>query len=93
LDKATAVVDVPFFLDRKTVLKTKEELLAVHQKMVESKGKRPVPKYTIAPTEDAPKLDAKLFPKYEAYRINIGDEAVDIYVTTGENPKVIGFSD
>ncbi len=93
LEKVASLVEVPFSMDRRSVLKTKDELLAIHRQMVESNGKRPIPKYTIAPTQSAPKLDASLFPHYEAYRISIGGEGVDIYVSSGENPKVIGFSD
>jgi transcription antitermination factor NusG len=93
-EKANALIAVPFSLDRKSILKTKEEVDVVHKKIAESKGKRPVPKYTIANTDDAPKLDAALFPKYVAFRLIMEDkEGIDIYVSVGDSPKVLGFSD
>ena len=94
VEKANALIAVPFSLDRKSILKTKDEVDAVHKKIAESKGKRPVPKYTIAKTDEAPKLDAAVFPKYVAFRLVMEDkEGIDIYVSVGESPKVLGFSD
>lgn len=40
------VSEVPFALDRKRVLKSTEELKAIYNKIIESKGKRKVPNYT-----------------------------------------------
>jgi len=34
-----------------------------------------------------------VFPKYVVYRLMIDDEHVDICLSIGESPKVIGFSD
>jgi hypothetical protein len=93
LEKANSLAGIPFSLDRKRILKTADEVGALHKQIAESKGKRPVPKYKIATTDKAPKLDPALFPKYVAYRIVIGDESLDIYVSVGEAPKVLGFSD
>jgi hypothetical protein len=94
VEKANALIAVPFSLDRKSILKTKEEVDAVHKKIAESKGQRPVPKYTIAKTDEAPKLDAAVFPKYVAFRVVVDDkEHIDIYVSVGETSKVLGFSD
>lgn len=93
VEKANSLAGSPFSLDRKRILKTAEEVSALHKQIIESKGKRPVPKYKIAPTDKAPKLDPALFPKYVAYRIIIGDESLDIYVSAGDAPKVLGFSD
>ena len=93
VEKANSLAGIPFSLDRKKILKTAEEVGATHKKIAESKGKRPVPKYKIASTDKAPKLDPELFPKYVAFRLAIGDESIDIYVSVGEAPKVLGFSD
>lgn len=93
VEKANSLAGIPFSLDRKKILKTAEEVGAMHKKIAESKGKRPVPKYKIASTDKAPKLDAELFPKYVAFRLTIGDESIDIYVSAGEAPKILGFSD
>ena len=43
VEKANALITVPFSLDRKSILKTKDEVDAVHKKIAEQKGKRPVP--------------------------------------------------
>jgi hypothetical protein len=92
--KANELIAVPFSLDRKSILKTKEEVEAVHKQIAKEKGKRPVPKYTIAKTEKAPKLDAAIFPKYVAFRVLMeDDEWIDIYVSGGDAPKVLGSSD
>ena len=92
--KANDLIAVPFSLDRKSILTTKDQVDAVHKKIAENKGKRPVPKYTIAKTDDAPKLDPVVFPKYVAFRLVVEDkEGIDIYVSVGESPKVLGFSD
>lgn len=94
VEKANALIAVPFSLDRKSILKTKDEVDAIHKKIAESKGQRPVPKYTIAKTDDAPQLDAVVFPKYVAFRVVMEDkEGIDIYVSAGDSPKVLGFSD
>lgn len=66
----------------------------VHKKIVEDKGQRPVPQYTIAETDKAQKLDAAVFPRYAAYRITLEDaEFIDIYVSVGDSSQVMGFSD
>jgi hypothetical protein len=94
VEQANALVAVPFSLDRKKVLKTLDEVHAAHQRIAGQKGKRPVPEFTISRTEVAPALDAAVFPKYVAYRLIIaGKEHIDIYVSIGETPKVLGFSD
>ncbi|MFN0016740.1 MAG: hypothetical protein ACKVP0_00690 [Pirellulaceae bacterium] len=93
VEKANSLAGIPFSLDRKRILKTADEVNAIHKQIVESKGKRPVPKYKIAPTDKAPKLDPALFPKYVAFRVVIDDESLDIYVSVGEAPKILGFSD
>ena len=91
--KATELSAAPFSLDRVKVLQTIDEVAEIHDKIARDKGSRKLPPYTIAPTDKAPKLEAKVFPKYEAYRVSIGDEHIDIYVTKDDKPKVIGFSD
>jgi len=85
---------VRYPLDRKSILRTVDQVDAVHKQIAEKKGKRPVPKYKIARTDEAPKLDATVFPKYVAFRVVIDDkEYIDFYVSVGESPKVLGFSD
>jgi len=91
--KADQLSTVPFFFDRKQILKTKEEVHAIHQKIADDKGKRPVPPYTIAKTDPRPMLDAAVFPKYTAFLVVVGKEGIVIFVSEGESPKVIGFSD
>jgi hypothetical protein len=94
VEKANALIDVPYSLDRKSILRTVDEVDAVHKQIAEKKGKRPVPKYKIAKTDEAPTLDAAVFPKYVAFRVVIDDkEHIDFYVSVGESPKVLGFSD
>lgn len=94
VEKANTLIDVPYSLDRKSILKTVAEVDAIHKQIAEKKGKRPVPKYTIAKTDEAPKLDAAVFPKYVVFRVIIdGKDHIDIYVSVGESPKVLGFSD
>ena len=92
-ERANELSKAPFFFDRKRVLKEKTEVETAHLRIAEDKGKRDVPKYTIARTSRAPRLDRDVFPKYAAYRILIGDEHIDIYVSDDDSPKVIGFSD
>jgi hypothetical protein len=92
-EKASALCAVPFSMDRKKVLETKEEVDAMHKDVATKKGKRELPAYTIEKTDAAPKLDEKVFPKYVAYRVTVGGEHVDVYVTQGDDSKVIGFSD
>lgn len=94
VEKANALIDVPYSFDRKSILRTVDQVDAVHKQIAEKKGKRPVPKYKIAKTDEAPKLDAALFPKYVAFRVVVdGKEHVDFYVSVGESPKVVGVSD
>lgn len=91
---ANEMVTVPFSLDLKKVLKTKEEVIEFHKKMLESKGKRDIPEYTIAVTKEAIKLDDKIFPQYTPFRIKMKEHGhLDIYVTSTKNPLVIGFAD
>jgi hypothetical protein len=94
VEKTNALIEVPYSLDRKSILRTLDQVDAVHKQIAEKKGKRPVPKYKIAKTDEAPKLDAAVFPKYVAFRVVIDDkEYIDFYVSVGESPKVLGFSD
>ena len=93
--RANALVAVPFSYDRRGIFKSKEELEKKHQAIAASKGKRKVPEYTVSIPKSAPELDRAVFPEYEVFRITIAgdDEHIDIYVTKGAAPKVIGFSD
>lgn len=95
LDGIMAVVAAPFSFDRKEVLKSKDEVRQKHAQIVGKKGKRKVPEYTIALTDGAPALDRNVFPAYEVWRITIAGrkESIDIYVSKGETPRVIGLSD
>lgn len=99
VEKANALIDVPFSLDRTNVLNTREEVEAAHQQIAESKGKRAVPQYTIELTDKALILDEAVFGKHVAYRIAITlpgrqkPEILDIYVADTDTAKVIGFSD
>lgn len=97
-ERANTLIAVPFSLDRKSVLKTTDEVAEIHKKIALTKGIRVVPKYTVEKTDKAPELDATIFPKYTAYRFVFEDEkqrtqTIDIYVTAGEFSAVIGFSD
>jgi hypothetical protein len=92
--KLDALIDVPFSLDRKKTLTTKAEVDAVQKQIIQRKGKRAIPEYRIAKTDRAPKLDENVFSKYSTYRLTIeGKEVIDIYVSVGASPKVIGFTD
>lgn len=94
-EKADPLTAVPFSLDGEKILKTAEEVKAVHQTIATKKGKRPLPNYTIEKTDKAPALDATVFPKYVVYRVSIENSKkhVDVYLTSGAAPKVIGFAD
>ncbi|HUT14318.1 MAG TPA: hypothetical protein VMY42_27780 [Thermoguttaceae bacterium] len=94
IEGVNALVAAPFSFDRKQVLQTKEEVEKKHQEVVEMKGKRKVPEYTVSIPANAPELDRKVFPKYDVFRITIAgdDEHIDIYVRK-DSPKVIGVSD
>ena len=100
VEVADKLVAAPYSLDRKKVLKTLDEVKAVHKKILEDKGKRDVPKNKVTRPEKFKKLDKEEFKnKYEVIRFTIeeGDhegEKIDIYVIkAGESHKVIGFSD
>lgn len=91
---AASRAGVPFSVDRKQVLATYEDVKKMHEKIIGDKGKREVPKYEIAVAKDAPALDAS-FPEHDVFRISITGtkHRIDIYVSKGASPKVIGFSD
>jgi hypothetical protein len=107
--KANEMVDVPYSMDRKTVLTTREEVEDMHQQIADRKGKRDIPQYTIELTNHAPELDKARFPKYVVYRIAVTlvkpvttqstattrehKEHVDLYVVDSDTPKIVGFSD
>ena len=93
IKRANELIGIPYSLDRRKVLKTKEEVAAMHEKIIADKGKRKVPEFTIAKTDNAPALEFAVAVKYFAYRVMVGDEHIDIYVTQGKDPRVIGFSD
>ena len=94
---ANALSSVPFSLDRKQILRTKAEVQAAHKELIKNREKGKVPKYTVARTDKAAKLDAKVFPGYVVFRVTItvrdNKEHIDIYVSKGKSPMVIGFSD
>ena len=95
VERADALVAAPFSFDRKEILKSKEEVAKKHQAIAAKKGQRKVPNFTVSAPKDAPALDRSLFPEYEVFRITVAEakEHIDIYVTKGASPKVIGFSD
>lgn len=95
VEKADALATVPYSFDRKEVLTEMAQVKEKHRAIVGKKGKRKVPEYTVSVPTDAPELDRKVFPAYLVFRIAIvgDDEYVDIYVTKGDAPKVMGFSD
>lgn len=94
VEKANSLIDVPYSLDRKRILRTVDQVDAVHKLIAEKKGMRLVPEYKIAQTDEAPMLDAAVFRKYVAFRVVIADKGhIDIYISVGELPKVLGFSD
>jgi len=95
VDKANSLAAAPFSFDGKETLKSMEEVRERHQSILTKKGKRTVPEYTLTTVEKSSPLDAKLFPEHVTVRITLagGDEHVDVYVTRGDPPKVIGFRD
>lgn len=95
VERANALIAAPFSFDRKEILKSKEEVEKKHQAIAAKKGQRKVPEYTVSVPKDAPALDRSVFPEYEVFRITMVEakEHIDIYVTKGASPKVIGFSD
>lgn len=90
--KATSLAAPPFSLDRRKVLLQPDEVAATHARIIGDKGKRQIPEYTVGKTDKAPPLDGDVFPDHVVYRFMVGDEAVDIYVSTAA-AEVIGFSD
>ena len=94
IEAADELITIPYTLDLKKVLKTKEEVYGFHKKALESKGKRDIPEYTCELTKEAPKLDPNIFPPYTPFRVKIkGHGHLDIYVTNTKDPKVMGFTD
>ena len=94
IETANELVTTPYTLDLKKVLNTKEEVFEFHKKMLSKKGKRDIPKYTCKVTDDAIKLDPKVFPPYTPFRIEIkGNGKLYIYVSNKEVPKILGFAD
>ncbi|MFW6052688.1 MAG: hypothetical protein ACOC8I_02130 [Desulfosalsimonas sp.] len=95
IEKANEFSTVPYSLDCWETLTKKEQVEEEHKNIVDIKGKRAVPEYEVTVPQNPEKLDPTVFPEYAVYRINIEgmDEHVDIYVKSGENPKVIGFND
>lgn len=94
IEAANEMVTIPFTLDLKKVLKTMDEVIGFHKKMLSSKGKRDIPEYTADVTGEAPRLDPKIFPPYTPFRIKIkGHGHLDIYITNTKDPKVMGFTD
>lgn len=94
-DLANEHSDVPFFFDGKSVLRDKEQVEEKHNEIANDKGKRKIPKYKIVKAKKFEKLDESIFPEYLVFRITIikGKESINIYVTKGPGPKVIGFRD
>lgn len=93
--KANELSTTPYSFDGKETLTKKEQVEEKHRLIITDKGKRDVPKHTVTVPPNPDKLDLAVFPKYVVYRFTIAgrDEHVDIYVKTGEDPKVIGFRD
>jgi len=90
----------PFYIDG-FVLTTEDresldELLAV---MVEDTSELEPLEYTVKRTDDVASLDDKVFPEHVAFRLLVPEEwdfdefnmNILIYVSTGDEPKVIGF--
>lgn len=98
-ETADSLVTVPYSLDRKKILKTLEEVKAVHAGILEKKGKRAVPTFEISTPREIVPLDMDVFnDPYQVIRFTLPKEKssdyVDIYVRkTAEGVKVIGFSD
>jgi hypothetical protein len=98
VDVANSLTATPFSLDGKKTLMTADEVNTAHLGIVGGKGRRIVPAYTIEKIDPASKLDATVFPKYVAFRVTIDSgngraEPIHIYVSVGESPKILGFSD
>ena len=95
--RANTLASVPYSLRRKTILSTKAEVEATHKEFAESREKGKFPNFTVARTDKAAKLDANIFPAYVVFRVTItvrdNKEYIDIYVTKGKSPMVIGFND
>jgi hypothetical protein len=90
----------PFYIDG-FVLTTEDresldELLAA---MVEDTSELEPLEYTVKRTDDVASLDDKVFPEHVAFRLLVPEEwdfddfnmNILIYVSTGDEPKVIGF--
>lgn len=93
--KADTMVAAPFSHGGDEVLKTAKEIEARHKQVLVEKGKRKVPEYAVGRPEHAKPLDKTVFPDYEVFRIEIINTGygVDIYVSNGDEPKVIGWAD
>ena len=94
VERAGALSAAPFYLGGREVLKTPEEIEAKHKEAVAQKGKRKVPEFTVSVPEDAKPLDQAVFPACEVFRIDITNTkfGLDIYVSKGDSPKVIGWA-
>ena len=100
--RANELATVPFSMDGREVFTTHEELAAFHAKVKSNKGEREVPPYTVGPLDAVPegrlKLDAGQFPAHVVFMVELnlddGDiEAIALFVTKGDAPKVMGFAD
>ncbi len=97
VERADALVAVPFDFDGKKVLSDIEEVKALHRKVLEDKGKREIPEYSIERTMEAKELDGEIFARYAVYRVllefNGRKQGVDIYISEQEPFRVIGVRD
>jgi hypothetical protein len=95
IKKADELATVPYSFDGRETLTKKQQVEQKHREILEDKGRRNIPDYTVTVPEHPEPLAPKVFPKYEIYRINIHGVNVhlDIYVKAGRKPKVIGFRD
>jgi hypothetical protein len=66
--KTNEMVAVPYSMDRKRILTTREQVEDMHQQIADRKGKRDIPQYTIELTDQAPQLDKAQFPSTFARR-------------------------
>jgi len=100
VDRANELSTVPYSLEGRKVLTTLEELADLHAEVASSKGEREMPPYTMrqldGSTAEGIQLDADLFPAHDTFEavLNEGDESlVVLFVSKGDDPKVIGFKD
>lgn len=90
--RADSLATVPYSLEGE-VLRSMDEVKALHRKILEDKGRRKAPRFSVRQTSGSP-LDSTVFAPHRTFQFFTGKKTlVNVYVTTGDSAKVVGFVD